>query len=254
MKPCIPSTSLGGYNDQQLTPWYWRRTDLFECTEPEVRLRFHAEATRRFFSKGETIFVTEDDADRVFYVERGITKIEHLLPTGQSTIFWFCIPGDLFGAGGISGAAIQDVQASAHENCEILELPRRRFAQLILDHPQLGLNVIKFISGRLRLACDSMAETHQRASLRVGRVILRLAESCGQWTPEGWVVLSVRVSHQDIADMANCTRQTVNEVVQALSRRGLLRVERRLITLCEIERLRTILESAGSKERAALFD
>lgn len=234
-------------------PWYWRPVDLFERTNPNVQQRFRAESSRRLFARGDTLFLSDDVADRVFYLVEGMVKIEHILPSGQTSIFWFCVPGDLFGAGGISGSLRQSVYAKALETTEVLVLSRRNFERIILDHPQFGLNVIRFLSGRLRLACDSMSEVNQRASLRVGRVILRLAESCGKWTPDSEVVLNARVSHQEIGDMVGCTRQTVNEVLQALSRRGILRVEKRIIYIRQIERLRNIVENAESQEGAVLF-
>jgi CRP-like cAMP-binding protein len=234
-------------------PWYWRPIDLFDRTEAEAQRRFRAESTVGRYARGDTIFFADDAADRVFYLDRGMAKIEHLSATGQTSIFWFCVPGDLFGAGGISGARWQSVYAKALEQSEVLILPRRRFEKLILDHPQLGLNVIRFLSARLRLACDSMAEVGQRASLRVGRVILRIAESCGRWNADGEVELMARISHQEIADMAGCTRQTVNEVLQILSRRGILRIERRVVHIRDIEHLRMIVEIAEGQEGASLI-
>lgn len=235
------------------TPWYWRPVDLFDRTDAVVRQRFRAEATVTSYSRGDTIFFADDAADRVFYLERGMAKIEHLSPSGQTSIFWFCVPGDIFGAGGISGALWQSVYAKALEQSEVLVLPRRKFEKLILDHPQLGLNVIRFLGARLRLACDSMAEVGERASLRVGRVVLRIAESCGKWTPEGEVEILARISHQEIADMVGCTRQTVNEVLQALSRRGILRMDRRVMHITDINRLSQIIENAEGLDGASLF-
>jgi len=246
----VPPTAEDDHGE---TLWYWRPVDLFERTTPDVRQRFRAEAVRHSFARGDTIFLADDRANRIFYVDRGIVKIEHILPTGQISIFWFSVPGDIFGAGGISGSLRQGVHAKALEETEVLALTRHRFERLVLDHPQLGLNIIKFLSGRLRLACDSLAEVNQRASLRVGRAILRLAESCGKWTNAGEVVLRARISHQEIADMVHCTRQTVTEVLQTLSQRGILRVEKRVIYICDVEQLREGIENAEGQDGAALF-
>lgn len=249
----MPTAHHGSANGHDDSRWYWRTVDLFERTDPEVETRFRNESSQRSFARGDTIFFSDDVADRVFYLDRGMVKIEHISPTGQTSIFWFCVPGDLFGAGGISGSVRQSVYAKALESTEVLVLSRRNFERMILDHPQLGLNVIRFLSGRLRLACDSMSEVSERASLRVGRVLLRLAKSCGKWSADDEVAFSARVSHQEIADMVGCTRQTVNEVLQALAQRKILRVEKRIIYIRQIERLQTIVENAEGQEGAALF-
>lgn len=247
------STDEGSSTEHTRVPWYWRPIDLFDRTDEAVQRRFRLESTVRRYERGDTIFFADDAADSVFYLDSGIAKIEHLSSTGQTSIFWFCVPGDLFGAGGISGSLWQSVYAKALEQSTVLILSRTKFEKLILDHPLLGLNVIKFLSARLRLACDSMAEVSQRASLRVGRVILRIAESCGRWNSNGEVELMVRVTHQEIADMVGCTRQTVAEVSQALSRRGILRMEKRILYIVDIEQLRMIVENAEGHEGASLF-
>lgn len=252
MSPLSPSPTLLNAPLEE-TPWYWRRVDLFENVDSSVQIRMRTEAVRRHFGRGETICFADDAADCVFFLDSGLAKIEHIAPTGQTTTFWFCVPGDLFGAGGISGANCQSVYAKALEPSDVLILSRARFEKLIRDHPQLGLNVITFLSARLRLACDSMAEVKQRASLRVGRVILRLAETCGVRTPDGAVALQARISHQEIADMVNCTRQTVNEVLQSLVRQDIVHIEKRMIYIRKIEHLRSIVENAECQEGAALF-
>ena len=234
-------------------PWYWRPVNLFDRTEPDVRREFFARSAVREYARGEHVFLADDAAERGFYLLDGMVKIEHISPAGQSTIFWFCVPGDLFGAGGITGSVRQSVYARATEPSRALVLQRRQFEALILAYPVLGLNVIRLMGSRLRLACDSMAEVSQRASLRVGRVILRLAESCGQWTDQREVALKARISHQEIADMVGCTRQTVTEVLQGICQRGILRVEKRIIHICDIDQLRQCVEEAEFHDGGNLF-
>lgn len=235
------------------TPWYWRPIDVFEHTVAEVRTRFESECSRNNFKKGDTILFSDDKGDKICYLAKGTVKIESISISGQTTIFWFCVAGDIFGAGGISGSLRQSVYAKAHESAEVLILSRKNFERIILDYPQLGINVIKFLSGRLRLACDSMAEANQRASLRVGRAILRIAESCGIWTEGREIALNVRISHQEIADMVNCTRQTVTEVLQMLGQCGLIRLEKRMIYIRDVDQLRSIVENYESSGFSALY-
>ncbi len=239
-------------NDRE-APWYWRQSDLFDGIDVETRKQFYARSTVREFSRGDNVFLADDVADKVFYLIDGMIKIEHIAPNGHATIFWLCVPGALFGAGGITGSLRQSVYAKALEPSRMLILRRQRFEELILAYPALALNVIKLLGGRLRLACDSMAEVNQRASLRVGRAILRLAENCGQWTPRHEVVLRARISHQEIADMIGCTRQTVTEVLQGLSKLEILRIEKRVIYICDVKRLRHCVEEAENHNAMSLF-
>ncbi|MBA8908269.1 Crp/Fnr family transcriptional regulator [Aminobacter sp. P9b] len=234
-------------------PWYWRPVNLFDGTPSETRREFFNCAKMRGFARGEHVCLADELADHLYYVVAGLVKVEHITATGNVTIFWFCVPGDLFGAGGISGSLRQGVYSRAVEDSQIALLRRTQFEELVGNHPRLALNVIKLMGGRLRLACDAMAEVTQRANLRVGRLLLRLAESCGQWTNKNEVAIRARISQQEMADMVGCTRQTVTEVLQSLSRSGIIRIEKRTIHIPSVERLRTCVEDAEMTDGGSIL-
>lgn len=247
----MSQAALRNYSETD-TPWYWRPVNLFDGTPPETQREFFAKAKIRDYPRGEYVCLADEIAERLYLVVDGLVKIEHITATGQSTIFWFCVPGDLFGAGGISGSLRQGVYGRAVDDSRIAILRRSQFEDLVANHPRLALNVIKLMGGRLRLACDAMAEVTQRASLRVGRLVLRLAESCGQWTSKHEVVLRARISHQEMADMVGCTRQTVTEVLQSLSRSGMIRIDKRVIYIPQVDKLRHCIEEAEMTDGASL--
>lgn len=96
-------------------PWYWQKINLFEGTEPGVREAFVKSAEQLQFRRGQHVFRADDLATRVFFLESGMIRIYHLSANGCVIIFWFCSPGDLFGAGGISGSLDQSVYGQAVE-------------------------------------------------------------------------------------------------------------------------------------------
>lgn len=202
------------------TPWYWEKVDLFDEVDASARDLFFRNATRKAVRKGQHVFRSDDDANQVFYLQHGLVRIYHRSSEGYETIFWFCAPGDLFGAGGITGSLTQSVNGEAVAPCVVYSLPRKSFEQMMGLNARLAANVVRLMGGRLRLACDSLVDLRTaRSDQRIARALLRLAINCGERVEEG-VRLNAPVTHQDIADMVGSCRQTVNEILHQFEKRG----------------------------------
>lgn len=220
------------------TPWYWKKVSLFDQVGEDGRRTFFKAAEQREYRKGEYIFLANDSGSHVFFLRDGKIKVYHLSLNGEASVFWYCVPGDLFGAGGISGSTFQSVFAQASEPSIVCAIPRASFENALIAYPRIGLNVIRFLSGRLRLACDAMADlSSAETNLRLARVLLRLAESCGQWTSDGTIELAITITHQEIANMVGSCRQTTNEILREFCSNGWIEMRNRRITILDVEAL-----------------
>jgi CRP/FNR family cyclic AMP-dependent transcriptional regulator len=61
-------------------------------------------------------------------------------------------PGDYFGEIAVLGDGLRSATVSAETPLVCLVLPNDKLERLILDHPQLGINLIRSVIGRLRKA------------------------------------------------------------------------------------------------------
>ncbi len=228
-------------------PWYWEKFDFFDEADDAARRAFFDDARKTEYRKNETIFTPTDPASRIFYLMSGMVKIYHVSAGGDPTIFWYCVPGDLFGAGGLSGSLVQSVYGEATESSVIYTISRSAFESLLKSFPQLALNVIRLMGARLRLACDSMTDlASQSADVRLARALLRLANNCGVRDGER-VLLKIRITHEELANMIGSSRQTVNEALREFSSRNLIEVTRRVITLPSPDRLQALIDSAPDR-------
>lgn len=232
----------------QITPWYWNKVNLFDLVSPEGRRAFMQRAERRDYRRAEHIFRASDPANRVFFLESGLVKIYHLSPQGAVIIFWFCAPGDLFGAGGIAGSMQQSVYGQAVERSVVFTMSRVAFEEVLQEHPRLAINVITLMGARLRLACDAMTDNvTQRADARIARALLRLAQNWGDPGPGG-VRFRIRISHQELGNLVGASRQTVNRALREFAREGWLAQDRRVLVLTDVAGLTAFLASAEKQE------
>ncbi|BBP04755.1 Crp/Fnr family transcriptional regulator [Sulfuriferula plumbiphila] len=224
------------------TPWYWEPFDLFRNAGADASTAFFEFTVKQKYSKGDYIVIANDVGTRIFFLEEGIVKVFNLSPNGTQTIFWFCVPGDVFGAGAISGSYFQSVYAQAVESSTVHFISRANFEKVMKEHPQIAINMIRLLGARLRLACDSMVDvSEQKAESRLARVLLRLAHNYGR-RAGGKVEIRVRVSHQELADMIGSSRQTVNALLHEFSDNGWIHLKGRTFSIISQGDLQKIID------------
>jgi CRP-like cAMP-binding protein len=236
---------LDWVSSDETTPWYWKRVHLFEGVEERGQRAFFDCAKKHEYAKGRHIVFPNDPGSKIFYLKSGLVKIYNLSEHGQATIYWFCVSGEVFGMGGITGCSEQMVFAQAVEESHVFTIGRHKFEELLRAHPQLGLNVMRLMGARLRLACDTVASLPlQSADMRLARQLLRLAENCGH-LKHGGVELRAHITHQEFANMIGSCRQTVTVALQHFRDRGLIDMTGRYITILAVRELKDFAEDRG---------
>ena len=217
---------------EKATPWYWEPFNLFKNSVVDASTTFFSLTTEQRYSKGDYILMANDPGRRIFFLESGIVKIFNLSPSGTQTIFWYCMKGDVFGAGAISGSVLQSVYAQAVEACKVHYIARSDFEAVMKEYPQIAINMIRLMSARLRLACDALVDfSHHTAESRLARVLLRLGHHYGTTVAVNHIELRIRMSHQELADMIGSTRQTVNTLLHEFSEHGWINLKGRDVVI-----------------------
>lgn len=207
--------------------------DLFNEVEASTEKLFLRHSTRHVFQKGQDIFRDFDDGNEVFYLAEGMARIYHLSAGGESTIYWYCVAGELFGAGGITGSMNQAVNGQAICRSTVYVMLRPVFEQMLKLDTRLAYNALKLMGARLRLACDTISDMRlQRTSQRVARALLRLSRNCGVMTDQG-IRLDAPITHQEVANFVGASRQTVSEILRKLGDRGYISRQSRQIVLID---------------------
>ena len=230
---------------RQYTPWYWERVSLFDDVEPSAKELFLRHATMHTYRRGQHVFREDDDANQIFYLKEGMTRIYRVSPDGDITIFWYCIAGELFGAGGISGGLRQEVNGQAITKSTAYVMLRPVFEQMLKLHPKIAFNALKLMGARLRLACDAIVDMRsQKTNARVALALLRLSHHCGIRF-DNQIRIDAPITHQELANMVGACRQTITEVLHELETKGLVRQEGRKIIITDFAALNTfaILDS-----------
>lgn len=206
-----------------------RAVELFDgIPEWEARKIFSLCIEKRF-PQGATIFSEGDSSDSVHILKAGLVKLISLSEKGQETILHILKPDEIFGELLLSEEK-RAFTAIAVEDARVTVLSRESFLKLLSVVPGVALNFIRVLSERLVNVERGVADSsHTWSYHRLAKVLLHLSEKYGQEVPTG-TLITLRLTHEDLANLIGTTRETVTTQLNRFTRMGLLnRQERRLI-------------------------
>lgn len=189
----------------------------------EKRRQLLLQTTVMQVEKGGPLFQAGSVANQVYFLASGRIKIYHLTSSGKEVLLWLCFPGEVFGLAEVCHGGAREVYAEACEQSEVWCLGHEDFKSFLILHPEAVLLVNEVLAWRLRglgqviqgLVADDVHE-------RLVQLIIRLAACHGRRTDHGGIALSIRLTHQELANMIGTTRQSVTTALNDLRRVGAL--------------------------------
>jgi CRP-like cAMP-binding protein len=111
------------------------------------------------------------------------------------------------------------------------------------QRPDIALSITKLIGLRLRRVENRLKNVLFRSIReRTVAMLLELLGSHGQAAGDRWEI-SLRLSHQEFANLIGATRETITLTLGQLQKEGLIQMNRRRITV--LDRNRLAAEGAG---------
>lgn len=220
--------------------WYLQHFKLLDVLTDAKRQRVHQMTRMLEIARGDRIYVPGDPSDQIYLLKAGAVKIATRAPNGRELTLALLSPGDIFGELAVVDDSPRDHIAQALEPSVVCAMNQAVMRQLIQECPALGYQITKVMGLRLRRFKTRVEELlYKSAAARVAHLLLDLAEQHGVRDAQG-VLIPLRLSQQDLANLVGLSRETVNGVLQDLRERGLVEADRRSIRLKDAERLRAV--------------
>ena len=204
-------------------------TNLLQSLSSTDRAQLLSIGTVDRVEKNALIFHAGAPSEYVYIILNGQAKIYELSPQGKEVIMWFCFSGELFGLAEVWRGTHRDVYAQACSTVDLIKLNRKRFRQYLMDDPAMAMRVIDILSGRLRILGDMLLNlTSNDVTARLVKLLARLFQRYGR-SRDGRIYIDIPLTHQEMADMIGCCRQTVTSTLGDLKRTHGLRSDRRML-------------------------
>lgn len=168
------------------------------------------------FKRGVAIPLHSHD---IWIVCRGMLQLHTVDCDGNDAILGLAYPEMPFGS--------PLTQISPYTATALSDVMLMRISQIELEQsPVLAQGVLLQLNRRLQQAEALFALIHYpRVSDRLQELLLLLTREIGEQTPEG-IRIGIRLTHQQIADLAGATRVTATRVLGTFRKEGWLSIDK----------------------------
>jgi CRP/FNR family cyclic AMP-dependent transcriptional regulator len=218
--------------------------DVFEPLSSEELEEIGRRAPDIFLEEKD--FVAPWDAgERIFVLKRGRVQVYEVTPEGEEVTLSVVEGGNMFGQMALTGQQLSGVYVRAMVPSVICSLTRRDLEQIILNHPEVGLRLVRHLSRQLREREMQMAElVYKGVPARLASLIVRLIASEGVMTKEGAMV-PTRYTHEQLGTMIGAKRVAVTRAFNLLRQEGAVELRERHIYIRDMESIKRIADARG---------
>jgi CRP/FNR family transcriptional regulator, cyclic AMP receptor protein len=197
--------------------------------------------TKRHYARHEFIVRESDSGDAFYIVTRGSVAVCHAAPDGHETILSILKEGDFFGEMAMFDSSLRSASIKTLTEVEVGLIQQETFLAMLEQHPRLTRQFVVVLAERLRSANRLVATTtSQDARARVASLLLYLAERFGEPIETG-TRITLRLTHQEMANMIGTTRETVNRALNRFWDEHLVDRRNPLLVLTDLNGLRALL-------------
>src|SRR6266536_3484201 len=158
--------------------------------------------------KKQTIFTQGDEADAVFYVQKGKVKLTVVSKTGKEATIGILSEGNFFGEGSLAGQALRMGSAAAMTDCQLLRIEKKAMmAALHREHAFSDMFVAYLLARNIRYEEDLVDQLFNSSEKRLARILLLLSNFVKEDAPE---TVIPKISQETLADMIGTTRSRVS--------------------------------------------
>ena len=221
-----------------------RRVWLFSGLEPGELARVGGLAVVRRYRPGETVVTQGEDSGELFAVLSGKLKVTWNDADGGEVFLSILKNTDVFGEIALLDDQPRSASVTAMEHCELLVIERRGFRALLVSVPNLAVNLLMVMARRMRMLSDRTQNMSLlNVECRLAKAILGLAERFGKEERRGEILLTLKLSQQELANMVGATRELVNRRLRGWQDQGIIEMEKGHVVIRDAAALEAVSQA-----------
>ena len=200
---------------------------------------------RQSVNKNNFLFRMGDSLKAVYAIRSGSFKTYLTNPDGTEQIVGFSLPGELLGMDAISENH-HTCTVKALETSSVCEIPFERLESLARDIPNLQHQLFRLMSKEIQQDQNLMLLLAQMpAETRLASFLLGMSERLNK---RGYAAneFNLSMSRGDIANLLGMAVETISRLLSHFQENSLLNVERKHITILNLDELRKLATHCAS--------
>lgn len=207
---------------------------IFSGIKEESLKEISSISIEKFYKKGEVLILQDTEVEGLYILISGRLRITRISEDGKVKVLALLLPRDVIGEMSLLDNQLASATVEAVEDSRLLFIRREDFQSILLKHPSIILEIARILSRRLREADKEIEElSFYSVKTRLIETLINLAKKYGEKTPLG-LKISMRITHQELADIVGSSRETVTRIINALERSKLIKDDNGYIILEDI--------------------
>jgi CRP-like cAMP-binding protein len=204
---------------------------IFAHLQPGEVAALARAADRRAYPKGREVFAQGGAADRMFLLKAGRVKLSKLTAEGNEITLDIRKAGDFLGESMLIEDADYPLTAVCLEDSLICGFSKAGFERLILDNPNIGLQVIKNLSNRINWLTERVGSfSLTNLEDRLYQVLAQVAREHGVESRRG-VSIQFPLTHEELGFLVGAHRVSITRALKSLRDAGRILQEGRTLIL-----------------------
>src|SRR5579864_3221226 len=194
-----------------------------------------------------TVYSDGSPVETLFFLESGLVKLYKRGEDNKEIILQIVSPGELFGEQALAGEQSRTIAAEVLQEGIIYVVPCDLFLRVCERRPDVWREIAGFLATRKRQLERKVELLCLRdVEYRILYYMAELARTFG--IRANGTEYSIPLSQGELASLIGATRETTSTTLNALARRGVIRLGRRQLIVPSIE---GVLSAADQKSKAA---
>ena len=170
--------------------------------------------------RNQNIYVQGDEADAVFYVQKGKVRLTVVSKAGKEATIGILNERSFFGEGALAGQIVRMGSAAAMTDCELLRVDKKAMMDALhREHTFSDMFVAYLLARNIRYEEDLVDQLFNSSEKRLARVLLLLAHFGKEGIPE---VVIPKISQETLAAMIGTTRSRVSFFMNRFRKLGFI--------------------------------
>jgi CRP/FNR family transcriptional regulator len=196
------------------------------------------------------VFGEDSPAEALYFIESGLVKLFKRGGDSKEIIVDILSAGQIFGHEAVQAGASRTMSAEVLHEGVIYVIPRETFLQFCDDRPMLwrqaaemSLDRQRALEKKIELLC--LHDVEYRILYYIRQLALEFGAKLAARE------FSIPLSQGELASLIGATRETTSTTLNALARRGLIRLGRRQLVVIAPEEMRQPEENTASHAAAS---
>lgn len=215
------------------SPWVTSDTSYWQTIVDERHLKLHS------VKKGTIVYHQGSPQGIVYLVKSGRVNLSIFSEEGDEKCLFVIGKGSVFGEIALLSDSINCAQAVAMTYVELYQIPGEFVLDLLETSLAMNQEIIQILVKKAVLLTSQLEQLcFFDSELRVKESLSYLMEQFGKRDKDGGIMIEMKFTHQEMANLIGTSRVTVTNIFLEMEREGLIEKRKKGIYVRDPQRFR----------------